>query len=168
MPALMLLRHAKSDWHAEYGSDRDRPLNNRGIRSARAVGRFLADYDLVPDLVLSSPAVRASDTADIAALNGEWKTLIVKVAGLYGADPSYVLDLVRRVIDVERLMVVGHEPTMSGFLKKMAGSHLRVPTGTLAFLRLPGTRWADVGWETGELELFLRPRLITDSKRSSR
>ena len=164
MPALMLLRHAKSDWNAEYGTDRDRPLNKRGVRSARAVGRVVADYGLVPDLALTSPAVRAADTVRIAAATGEWKTRIVPLSGLYGADPSYVLHVIRQVEDARRLMVVGHEPTMSGFLERMSGSYVRVPTGTLASLIVRSTRWADVGWGTGELELFVRPRLLTKRK----
>ena len=175
MPALMLLRHAKSDWNAEYGTDRERPLNKRGVRSARAVGRFVADHGLVPDLALTSPAVRAADTVRIAASTGEWKTRIVPLSGLYGADPSYVLHVIRQIKDIRqlqdirqveyarRLMVVGHEPTMSGFLERMSGSYLRVPTGTLASLILRSTRWTDVGWGTGELELFVRPRLLTKS-----
>ena len=164
MPALMLLRHAKSDWSAEYGADRERPLNKRGVRSAREVGRFVADYGLVPDLVLTSPAVRAADTVQEAAAAGGWKTRIVTVSGLYGADPSFVLHVIRRVEDTRRLMVVGHEPTMSGFLERMSGSYLRVPTGTLASLIVRSTRWADIGWETGEVELFVRPRLLTKRK----
>lgn len=164
MPPLMLLRHAKSDWNAEYGADRERPLNKRGVRSARAVGKFVADYGLVPDLALTSPAVRAADTVHIAASTGGWKTRIVTVSGLYGADPSYVLHVIRRVEDTRRLMVVGHEPTMSGFLERMSGSYLRVPTGTLASMIVRSTRWADVGWGTAELELFVRPRLLTKRK----
>lgn len=164
MPTLMILRHAKSDWKAEYGADRERPLNKRGIRSAKAVGRFVADHDLIPDLVLTSPAVRAASTARLAASAGEWGTRIVEVPDLYGADPSYVLHLIRHVEDAPRLMVVGHEPTMSGLLERMSGSYLRVPTGTLASLNLRSTRWADIGWGTGELELYVRPRLLAPGK----
>ena len=165
MPALMLLRHAKSDWKAEYGADRERPLNKRGVRSARAVGRFVANYHLVPDLVLTSPATRAADTARIAASTGGWNTRTVPLSGLYGADPSYLLHVVRQVEDVRRLMVVGHEPTMSGFLERMTGSYLRVPTGTLASLIVRSTRWASVSWGTAELELFVRPRLLIGNSR---
>ena len=163
MPALMLLRHAKSDWITDYAHDRERTLNKRGVRSARAVGRFVADYGLVPDLVLTSPAVRAATTADLAATTGEWNTDIEVVPELYGAGPTDVLHLVRRISGVERLMVVGHEPTMSGFLGNMSGSHIRVPTAALASLRLTFGRWSDTAWGTAELELFVRPRLLLNA-----
>ena len=161
----MLLRHAKSDWNADYVCDRERPLNKRGVRSARAVGRFVANYGLVPDLVLTSPAVRAATTVDLAASTGEWNTDIVVVPELYGADPADVLHLVRGVSGVERLMVVGHEPTMSGFLGNMSGSYVRVPTAALASLRLTYGRWAGIAWGTAELELFVRPRLLLKARR---
>ena len=50
MKTLLLMRHAKSDWDADYGPDHDRPLNERGLRSARLMGRVLAEEGLVPDL----------------------------------------------------------------------------------------------------------------------
>lgn len=161
----MLLRHAKSDWRADFGHDRERPLNKRGVRSARAIGRFVERYGLVPDLVLTSPAVRTATTADLASEAGNWKSEIVAVPDLYGAEPGRVLNLVRGVNDAGRVMVVGHEPTMSGFLGQMTGSYVRVPTATLASLRLTYGRWADLGWGTAELELYMRPRLLLKRKR---
>jgi len=160
MPGLMLLRHAKSDWKAEYGHDWERPLNKRGVRSAQAIGRFVANYGLAPDLVLTSSAVRTTTTAELAAEAGGWDSEIVTVPELYGAEPNSVLRLVRGVNGVNRVMVVGHEPTMSGFVGRMTGSDLRVPTGTLTSLRLFYSRWADLGWGTAEVELYIRPRLL--------
>ena len=91
MPDLMLLRHAKSDWKAAYGTDRDRPLNKRGIRSARAVGEFVSRYRLMPELVLASPAVRTRTTAELAAEAGAWNSPIEVVPKLYGADYADVI-----------------------------------------------------------------------------
>ena len=156
----MLLRHAKSDWKADFRYDRERPLNKRGVRSARAIGRFVELYGLVPDLVLTSPAVRTATTAGLAAEAGGWDSEIVTVPDLYGAEPTIVLDLIRGINGPDRVMVVGHEPTMSGVLGGLSGSHVRVPTGTLASLRMFHRRWADAGWGTAELELYVRPRLL--------
>ena len=160
MPRLMLLRHAKSDWKADYGYDHERPLNKRGRRAARAVGEFVTAHGLAPDLVLTSSAVRTRTTTELAASAGNWNTEIVTVADLYGADLTTVLDLVKGVSGVNRLMVVGHEPTMSGFLGRMSGSRLRVTTATLAVLRLYSDRWADAAWGTAEVELYVRPKLL--------
>ena len=160
MPDLMLLRHAKSDWKAGYGSDRERPLNKRGVRSARAIGEFVACYQLVPDLVLSSPAVRTRTTAELAAEAGGWDSPIEFVGKLYGADRGDVLQLVRDTTGVERLMVVGHEPTMSGVLEYLTGHRIRVTTATLAYMRFGYGSWSDLSWGAAQLELLIRPRLL--------
>ncbi|MYB45818.1 MAG: histidine phosphatase family protein [Acidimicrobiia bacterium] len=162
MPDLILLRHAKSDWKAAYGTDRDRPLNKRGIRSARAVGEFVARYGLVPELVLASPAVRTRTTAELAAEAGGWTSCIEVVPGLYGADYGEVIQLVREVTEVERLMVVGHEPTMSGVLEYLTGHRIRVTTATLAYMRSGYGSWSDLACGTARLELLVRPRLLLD------
>ena len=162
MPDLMLLRHAKSDWKAAYGTDRDRPLNKRGIRSARAVGEFVSRYRLMPDLVLASPAVRTQTTAELAAEAGDWNSPIEVVPKLYGADYADVIQLVRDVTGVERLMVVGHEPTMSGVLEYLTGHRIRVTTATLAYMRFGYGSWSDLGRGSARLELLIRPRLLLD------
>lgn len=165
MASLMLLRHAKSDWSASYADDRARPLNGRGVRSAEAVGRFVADCGLAPELVLVSPAVRTVTTAELAKEAGGWECRLERAPGLYGADPSYVLSLIRGISGVERLMVVGHEPTMSGFLEKMTGSRLRMPTAALASLSLAYGRWEELSWGASEVEMYARPRLLTADRR---
>ena len=162
MPDLMLLRHAKSDWTARYGADQNRPLNKRGVRSARAVGEFVARYRLTPELVLASPAVRTRTTAELAAEAGGWSSAIEVVPKLYGAGPGDVLQLVQEVTGVERLMVVGHEPTMSGVLEYLTGHRIRVTTATLAYMRSRYVSWSDLDHGTARLELLIRPRLLLD------
>ena len=132
---------------------------------AEALGRFVAQVGLIPELVLTSPAVRTATTADLAAAAGSWNSEIVTVPDLYGAEPNSVLSLIRGIDGADRVMVVGHEPTMSGLIGRMTGSHLRVPTGALTSLRLFYSRWADLGWGTAEVELYIRPRLLLDGSR---
>ena len=67
MKILMLLRHAKSSWKDTSLSDFDRPLNGRGRKAAETIGRYLRNNGLEPELVLSSPAVRARETIGIVA-----------------------------------------------------------------------------------------------------
>ena len=164
MPYLMLLRHAKSDWNQPVDSDWERPLNARGVRAAQAVGAFVARHQLVPDLVLVSPAIRTSTTAELAVEAGGWNTRISKEPLLYGAAPSDVLGLAREAPDpVNRLMVVGHEPTMSGTLEMICGARLRILTATLASINLRHTSWENLRPGMGELELYIRPRLLPPS-----
>ena len=66
MVELLLLRHGKSDWSTNT-IDFDRPLKKRGKRNAKQIGMWLLDNDLIPDLIISSPANRAISTAKIVA-----------------------------------------------------------------------------------------------------
>ena len=71
MKTLLVMRHAKSDWGAPLGDDHERPLADRGVKAARRMGCFLTDSGSVPQLVISSTAVRARTTAELAAEPGE-------------------------------------------------------------------------------------------------
>tara|TARA_Y100000748_G_scaffold190483_1_gene159480 strand:+ start:257 stop:535 length:279 start_codon:yes stop_codon:yes gene_type:complete len=92
MKSVTLFRHGKSDWSASYGSDHDRPLNKRGIRAAKKMGKFLADKNQVPELIISSTAVRAHTTVQLAIDNAQWKSRLILERGIYGGSPDFLLD----------------------------------------------------------------------------
>src|SRR3981189_3928270 len=73
MKALFLIRHAKSSWDDTAVPDKDRPLDDRGKRDAPKMGERLAKRDVQPDLILSSPARRALNTAEIISKKLDYK-----------------------------------------------------------------------------------------------
>ena len=155
----MLLRHAKSDWDADFDHDRQRPLNKRGERSARAVGDFLARSGRIPELALTSPAVRAATTLALAASFGLWPTPVHEVSSLYFGGPGDLLDAVKEVSGVSRLLLVGHEPTLSTTVSRLVGGGaFLVPTAGLISFRLTLPDWSAISWGSGELESFVLPR----------
>src|SRR5919106_1216821 len=81
MKTLLVMRHAKSDWNADYGRDHERPLNERGIGSARLMGKVLSDKGQAPDLVITSTALRAQKTAALAKEAGKWAADIAPGVG---------------------------------------------------------------------------------------
>lgn len=109
---IIVMRHAKTE---QVGvSDRLRELTRRGRADAHAAGAWLRESGLLPDIVLTSPATRARDTAEIVA--GELGGLpeVVVAPDLYGADPDDVLaQLAGLEPGTRSAMVVGHNPTMS-------------------------------------------------------
>src|SRR5512137_1969116 len=113
MKTLLLLRHAKSSWKQPELNDHDRPLNKRGKKEAPKVGKYLKDNDLVPDLVLSSTAKRARDTAEAAAEECGFDKPIEFYQDLYLSEPSCYLDILQRLPDsAGRVLVVGHNPDL--------------------------------------------------------
>ncbi|MEV7971584.1 histidine phosphatase family protein [Cellulomonas sp. NPDC089187] len=111
---LILLRHAQAE-HADSLADHLRPLALDGRRQATAVGADLRESALVPDAVLVSSAVRTRQTWDLVRSGLEVPAEVATLSeALYEAGVRSLLDLVRAVPgDVRRLLVVGHEPTMS-------------------------------------------------------
>lgn len=160
--SLYILRHAKSDWGAEYGSDHERPLNKRGKGAAKTIGRFLSNVDQVPDKLLSSTAIRARSTVEIAARSGRWDRSIDLDDSLYGADPDRVVETIQAVDDRFRsLMLVGHEPTWSDLvLMLVGGARLRFPTAALVRIDFSPSSWKRVEPATGTLIWFVIPKLL--------
>lgn len=158
MPSLLLLRHGKSQWETEVARDEDRTLTARGQRAAKVVGLFLAKAGEVPDMAVTSPAVRARTTLDLAIEAGRWPCP-VRVAGeLYRNDPDAVLRLVRAEPEsTGTLLLVGHEPTWSTIVELLTGATVRFPTATLARIELE--RWRDAVRGGGALSWLVPPRL---------
>jgi phosphohistidine phosphatase len=165
MKTLTLLRHAKSVWDDPVARDFDRPLNPRGRRAARTVGREMKAQGLAFDLVLASPARRVAET--IEELAESFGPLDPRYdQRLYLASPQTLLELVRGTPDgAEKLLIVGHNPglealalalTCGGPLRDMAV--LKYPTATVAEIRFSVERWRDVARGKGEFVRFIRPR----------
>lgn len=151
MRQLLLMRHAKSDWDADYDRDHERPLNNRGVRSAKLMGRMLAGMGLDPLLVISSTAVRARITAQLAAQAGSWSAPIQLDRVLYEGAPDDVIERAAETPDVERLMLVGHQPTWSLLVEVLSGARTEMKTASVAVIDLNVERWSDLSPHTGEL-----------------
>lgn len=162
MLRLYLLRHAKSDWDAPYGSDHNRPLASRGRRAARGVGRFLEGLGQEPDSVVTSTAVRAHTTAELAAEAGSWNCSIRPTENLYLPSPASVLDEARAEINnVERLMLVGHEPTWSEAVGLfIGGGRVKMVTAALARLDFSGNDWSRIEFGGASLAWIVTPKLL--------
>ncbi len=162
MRHLYLVRHAKSDWSGEFSSDIERPLAARGRRAAALVGRFLTAVRQQPDAILSSPAVRARRTVEIAAEAGKWECPIDIVDRLYGGSPDQLLAVAREADSgVRRLLLSGHEPTWSESVGRLIGdARIKMVTAAVARVDLPIESWSDAQFETGTLAWLCPPKLL--------
>jgi phosphohistidine phosphatase len=161
VPELLVIRHGKSDWSTG-DPDRDRPLSPRGRDAAMVIGRALRLADRVPDLVLTSPAVRAETTARLAAEVGEWDHVPIEVVEeFYGSGPGTVIGCLRERARTDRLAVIGHEPTWSSLVSILiGGGRLRMPTAAVAAVEVPA--WHSLGPDTATLAWMIIPRLLTN------
>jgi phosphohistidine phosphatase len=160
MSQLLIMRHAKSDWEAAYGSDHDRPLAPRGVKAARLMGRLLAQRGQAPQLVITSTAVRARSTADLAAEAGGWQCRIEPNAALYDALPEAVVEALISKPDLpERVLIAGHEPTWSSLVSLLVGGgRVRMPTAAVACVEFDGP-WTELRPGCGQLRWLVTPKL---------
>ena len=164
MKTLYLLRHGKSDWNNDSGGDHERTLAPRGVDAARRMGRFLAALGQVPDRVVSSTAVRARDTAQLAAEAGEWSCEVELDGKLYETGPERMAEWLRLVDDATgSLLIVGHQPTWSLLAGGLiGGGQLRFPTAALARIDLTIRHWREIEFGCGELVWFQLPRALRE------
>jgi phosphohistidine phosphatase len=142
---LLVLRHAKSSW-AEAGlDDWQRPLNERGLRDAPRVGEWLRAQSLVPDLIITSDAVRARTTAQMVAKSAGYGGELVVEPSLYLATPDDVIAVLNGAPDTARsVMIVGHNPVLEDLIAQLTGEHHGMPTAALVHLSVPIASWSDL------------------------
>lgn len=144
---LLLLRHAKAE-HPDNVVDHERPLSLVGRRQSAGVGTALAEAGLVPDLVLCSSSLRTRQTWDLVrqALGADPEVQVSE--DVYDAATRSLVELLRGVDgDVETLLVVGHEPTMSHVAELLAGPDSDATTLARVRVGVPTASWSLLEWD---------------------
>ncbi|MGI9240333.1 MAG: SixA phosphatase family protein [Verrucomicrobiales bacterium] len=164
MKLLTVVRHAKSSWGDDSLPDHDRPLNNRGLRVAPLMGEVLASRIELPDLVLSSTALRARTTAGIIASKlGYADQEIVEDGQIYHASTAELLKVLREIDESHRSAIVfGHVPgvhQLSNTLCPDAGIQ-HFPTCAASLIELDIDYWGEIGENCGKLVDFLVPKQL--------
>jgi phosphohistidine phosphatase len=147
MKTLFLVRHAKSSRDDPMLPDKERPLNDRGRRDAPRMGERLAKHDVKPDLIVSSPALRALATAEIIAKKLDYKAgHIVVDERLYAASAEDVLKLIRELGEKsKRVMLFGHNPAFAELAHRLSNTITDMPTCAVAEFAFDIKSWSDVG-----------------------
>jgi phosphohistidine phosphatase len=163
MKTLYLLRHAKSSWKDTELQDYDRPLNGRGREAAPLVGRFIRKRKLRLDLLLSSPAARARQTAALVRESAGLSAELLYDERIYEADVSRLLEVVTQAAEsADALMLVGHNPGMEELLTFLTGEVQHMPTAALACVTLDVDKWGKARARAGRLEWLVRPKELSE------
>jgi phosphohistidine phosphatase len=162
---LFFLRHGLADRSAYDGEDDDRrPLTDQGRRRLRVEAEFIARLEAGIDAVVTSPLLRASETAEIVAARlGLSDRLQVDARLGPGFDlPALAAMLAGLASDHRRIMLVGHEPSFSEVVGELIGDgHVSMKKGALARVDLlPGRE------PRGRLVWLLQPRVLLTADRS--
>jgi phosphohistidine phosphatase len=148
MKILTLVRHAKSSWKHPELADHERPLNKRGKRDAPEMGRRLAEEGCRPDLIVTSPAVRAKVTAEaIAEAVGYGVRDIVEDERIYEANEGKLLEVIQELDDAhDHVMLFGHNPGFTNLVNRLADEAVdNVPTCGVVRFQHAGGLWSEIG-----------------------
>lgn len=147
MKTLYLLRHAKSSWAIPGQKDYDRPLNDRGIQDAPAMGVRMRERKLSVDLVVSSPAMRALSTAIAVCeeLNLD-PTIILQDRQIYLAGSAKLMQLISFFDESKSCaLLVAHNPALTDLANELAHAGIdNIPTSGLVSIALPIQHWAEI------------------------
>ena len=170
MKTLILMRHAKSSWKHPELKDHERGLNKRGKKEAPQMGILLKDNELVPQRILTSTAERSRMTAQAVVEAMHYTGDVSYLDALYMAEPEIYLELLSLMPDeVERILVIGHNPGLEGLLQILSGRVESLPTSAVAYLSLPIRSWKEVRdhEEAGELVALWTPHDVKDEKEAN-
>jgi phosphohistidine phosphatase len=170
MLRLSLLRHAKSGTDNPGLTDHERQLTRRGTSAARAVGRYIVENDLIPDVILCSDAVRTRATLSLILDACPAPKPGVSITGdLYLATPAVILRTIAQASgSTNHIMVIGHNPGMHALALSLSADAesnsdlerlaTKYPTAALALLTFEISDWSNIDTATGHLERFITPR----------
>ncbi|MET1756766.1 histidine phosphatase family protein [Novosphingobium sp. RD2P27] len=169
MKTLGLFRHAKSDWNDARLRDFDRPLNARGRKGAGLMGLHIRDYGMRWKRILASPAVRVTQTIELAAQAAGESPPLNWDRRIYLASSPTLADILREQDgDPPTILMVGHNPGLEDLIFDLVpddgSSPLRdiveekFPTATFAVLELEIEAWSDLTDSCARLLHLMRPR----------
>jgi len=157
MLTIYILRHAEAEPDAR--TDAERCLTSKGRDQAKAIGRFCCQHEIYPEVILTSPLVRAQQTAKLVwkELGEKAKLETVELLSA-GMKPAAAFAALNKFSDPGTLMLVGHEPDLSEFIAASIGGgseSIRLRKAGLAKLTLPEAKP-----DAGTLDFLLTPKLL--------
>ena len=161
MKKLFLIRHAKSSWDHPDLPDFERTLNKRGKRDAPFMGKLLHKQNIKPDAIITSPAVRAFNTAQIFAKElGFPKKKIISDANIYECGLGDLEDIVRHIPEeYSTVLLFGHNPAITSYSNHLGNKYIDgLPTCAVVGIELNVERWKEAERDKGRTFLFEYPK----------
>ena len=163
MKTLHIVRHAKSSWEDHSLSDHDRPLLPAGKKKTRRIVNFLNERRVKPDLLLSSSALRAFETAKIIAQGiGYPEDKIKKEPGLYHASSDEIYsELFTLPDDIDSVMIFGHNPTLTYFVNYFVSPTIEnLPTSGVVSITFKSDKWEQISDSDFHVNFVVFPRML--------
>jgi len=158
---LLLIRHGKSDWGDIELSDIKRPLNARGESNAPEMAKRLVKRELIPQQLISSPALRAITTARYFATEFNIDPAdIIQNKKIYDSLTMGLLEVVNELDESSDFTaLIGHNPSLTGLVNYFCGNvTYHMPTCGMALIKFPVDKWELLSMGNGELIFIDSPK----------
>ena len=146
MKNLLIMRHGEPQ--RKYGlNDFDLPLSDKGEKAAAKKGEIIFQKGAVPDVILSSPAMRAKTTAELVAKSCGYEGEIIFHKSFYTNGCDSIITTIRELPDsINRVLLIGHNPAWTDLVYALPSRHKMVPMNpaTLVALVFKGNAWKDI------------------------
>lgn len=159
MKKLFIIRHAKSSWKDSSLDDFERPLNKRGKLNAPLMGERLKERNAVPDIILSSPALRAKSTAEIIAKKVKYSKKILFKSDIYDVGESAIREVFKKLNDENSVVFLfGHNPDLNMLAEEYVDFEKNIPTCGVVEIEFDCRKWKDISAANAKFISFDYPK----------
>ncbi|GAB4035051.1 SixA phosphatase family protein [Spirosoma jeollabukense] len=161
---LYIVRHAKAEDRAIFMADFDRKLTSEGVMAAARMGRYLHEKGIQPDIIVSSPAPRAKETANIVAEQLGYEVAQIQFdEKLFEGGPKAYLAAINAVpVASQTAMIVGHNPDVTYLAEFL--THQRINSmskGAVVGITFEDVTWAEISGRTGSITFQIAPKQLS-------
>jgi phosphohistidine phosphatase len=163
MKTLYLFRHAKSSWDDSRLADEERPVTPKGIKKTTLVSVWLKDHGIKPELIISSHAVRAFDTAVVVAKELGYPKKEIRVEQkIYGGNYDRILDIIYATPNViDSLMIFGHNPTLTQLANLLLDPGIEdMDTSAVVGISFDTDRWETIPVSRAKRDFYVFPKML--------
>lgn len=168
MKTLYIVRHAKSSWDHPGLADHERPILEKGKNRTALVRDYLIDNNCSVDLMISSHAVRANQTASIIAegLGYPNENIQISTSIYHGSLDSIIDQLFELPDDVNSVMLFGHNPTFTSLANYFIPGKIDwLPTSAVVCIDFETDKWEDFINARKKVKFVVTPRLLKEKRR---
>lgn len=160
MKKLVIIRHGKSSWEDPYLSDKERPLLGKGIKRTEKIGTYLQSQNIIPDIMISSPARRAHETAEIIApiVNYNIGEILINPTFYFEGSRRIHQEIKKFEDNWNTVFIFGHNPDFTTLVNIFSQERLyHLPTTGTAIFNFKTDKWAEVNSENCVSDDFIFP-----------
>ena len=164
MKTLYIVRHAKSSWKYKSFSDFERPLRKKGVEDLRTIIEVLKEKNVRPDFLITSPAVRAIQTAVLLSQGLEMppESIVIKNVIYSGTHEQYLGCISELPQKNHSVILVGHHPAVADTINSLLGEELLcAATSSVHAIQWDEAKsWIKCITKPGQLLFAIKPKSI--------